>query len=98
MYLDFAKAFDKVDFNIVLEKIRKLGINGELLKWIKSFLTDRTQNVVVNGKTSHTMEVISVVPQGSVLGPLIFLILLEDIDSNVDYSKVRSFADNTVVP
>ena len=95
VYLDFAKAFDKVDFNIVLEKIRKLGINGELLKWIKSFLTDRTQNVVVNEMMSHTMEVISGVPQRSVLGPLIFLILLEDIDSNIDYSKVRSFADDT---
>ena len=95
IYLDFAKAFDKVDFNIVLQKIEKLGINGHTLDWIKSFLTNRTQKVVVNGTMSDTIQVISSVPQASVLGPLIFLILLEDIDYDVDHSQVRSFADDT---
>ena len=58
--------------------MKKLGINDEILKWITSFLTDRTQKVVVNGEQSDPHLVISGVPQGSVLGPLIFLILIGD--------------------
>ena len=95
IYLDFAKAFDKVDFGIVLQKIKKLGVDNKTFKWILSFLTGRTQNVVVNDQFSDEKPVISGVPQGSVLGPLIFLILLGDIDANVKASKVRSFADDT---
>ena len=95
IYLDFAKAFDKVDFGVVLRKIKKLGIDDQTFNWISSFLINRTQRVLVNGKSSDTKPVISEVPQGSVLGPLIFLILLGDIDENVTESKVRSFADDT---
>eukprot|EP00111_Clytia_hemisphaerica_P014640 TCONS_00043147-protein len=76
VYLDFSKAFDKVDHSIVLRKIKKLGIDGKLLQWLKSFLTERKQSVLVNGVTSESQQVISGVPQGSVLGPLIFLILI----------------------
>lgn len=97
IYLDFAKAFDKVDFNIVLQKIKRLGIQNETLNWITSFLTNRSQTVVVNGEHSNEKPVISGVPQGSVLGPLIFLILLGDIDDDVECSAVRSFADDTRV-
>jgi hypothetical protein len=95
VYLDFAKAFDKVDFSIVLNKISNLGINGKLYEWIKSFLTNRYQSVIVNGIKSDPQPMISGVPQGSVLGPLIFLILIGDIDKDIVKAFVKSFADDT---
>ena len=95
VYLDFAKAFDKVDHNILLHKLKNLGINGKTLRWIQNFLEDRVQRVVVNGKLSTAHQVISGVPQGSVLGPLLFLVLIGDIDSNILHSLIASFADDT---
>ena len=72
-----------------------MGIHGKLHKWIESFLKDRQQTVVVNGIKSEPQQVISGVPQGSVLGPLIFLILIGDIDHEVLLSLLKSFADDT---
>ena len=95
VYLDFAKAFDKVDHNILLHKLKSLGINGKTLRWIQSFLEDRVQRVVVNGQLSTPSQVISGVPQGSVLGPLLFLVLIGDIDENIVNSLIASFADDT---
>ena len=95
VYLDFAKAFDKVDHSIVLKKLSLLGIRGKILSWIESFLTNRTQKVMVNGFLSEPAPVISGVPQGSVLGPLLFLILIGDIDRNIAESFISSFADDT---
>ena len=95
VYLDFAKAFDKVDHNILLHKLKNLGINGKTLRWIQNFLQDRVQRVVVNGMLSTPHQVISGVPQGSVLGPLLFLVLIGDIDDGVLYSLIASFADDT---
>jgi hypothetical protein len=95
VYLDFAKAFDKVDFGIVLNKLKELGIKGKLGKWIHCFLTGITQKVVVDGISSSVKEVISGVPQGSVLGPLLFLIMIGDIDKSVLTAFLSSFADDT---
>ena len=95
IYLDFSKAFDKVDHRIVLSKLAGLGVRGKLLKWIQSFLTSRTQRVIVNGVLSEPCPVVSGVPQGSVIGPLLFLILLGDIDSNIVSCFLSSFADDT---
>ena len=95
VYLDFAKAFDKVDHNIVLQKLSSLGVRGKLLLWIKSFLISRTQRVMVNGILSDPSPVISGVPQGSVIGPLLFLVLLSDIDIDTVSSFLSSFADDT---
>jgi hypothetical protein len=97
VYLDFSKAFDKVDHQIVLSKLSLFGVRGKLLRWIESFLTNRTQRVVVNGFLSDPCPVISGVPQGSVLGPLLFLILLSDIDKKIASSFLSSFADDTRV-
>ena len=97
IYLDFAKAFDKVDFGITLMKLKSLGVSGKVGKWIYSFLTDRTQTVLVNGARSQKSDVQSGVPQGSVLGPLLFLILIGDIDENIATAFLSSFADDTRV-
>jgi len=92
--LDFSKAFDKVPHKRLLLKVRKLGINGQLLEWIKEWLKDRKQRVILNGKVSKWLPVLSGVPQGSVLGPLLFLIYVNDIDDCVS-SKISKFADDT---
>ena len=96
IYLDYSKAFDKVDFNIVLDKLLDMGVNGQVYDWIEAFLTNRIQFVTVNGFESEPQSVISGVPQGSVLGPLIFLVLVGDIDKDVSSdTNVKSFADDT---
>lgn len=97
IYLDFAKAFDKVDHQVIIDKLAILGIGGQLLKWIQSFISNRTQHVLVNGFLSNPSEVQSGVPQGSVIGPLLFLILIADIDAELGSSFLSSFADDTRV-
>ena len=95
IYLDFAKAFNKLEFNITLKKLKLLGIDGKVGRWLHSFLTNRKQTVVVNGEKSDPCPVISGVPQGSVIGPLLFLVLISDIDKEVAHSFLSSFADDT---
>ena len=96
IYLDFQKAFDSVPHKRLLSKLKATGINGNLLGWISNFLTDRTQQVTVNGALSQLIEVLSGVPQGSVLGPLLFLIFINDLPSCVQ-SDAYLFADDTKV-
>ena len=81
VYLDFAKAFDKVDHGVLLHKIKMLGITGKLGVWLYHFLTGRTHFVRLQGGVSFDSPVISGVPQGTVLGPLIFIILMCDINT-----------------
>src|SRR5215813_15473945 len=76
-YLDFQKEFDKVSHFKRTVKLWNIGIGGELLEWISAWLTDRKQSVVINGNCSHWTEVGSGIPQGSVLGPLLFLIYVK---------------------
>ncbi|KAK3879685.1 hypothetical protein Pcinc_015766 [Petrolisthes cinctipes] len=103
IYLDFAKAFDKVDHGIVMHKLSSMGIKGKLGKWIHSFLHGRFQRVAVNGTryvkscSACTCTYCSCVPQGLVLGPFLFLALISDIDTNVEHSITSSFADDTRV-
>ena len=96
IYLDFSKAFDKVDIGILCQKMKSLGITGTLGKWIHDFLTNRKQFILVNGAISCPSDVKSGVPQGTVLGPILFLILINDIDMDVT-SNVSLFADDTRV-
>ena len=97
IYLDFAKAFDKVDFGVTLTKLNEMGIRGKIGQWIYSFLTNRSQTVLVNQARSTQAEVKSGVPQGSVLGPLLFLVLIGDIDKDIAAAFLSSFADDTRV-
>ena len=93
-YLNFAKAFDKVDFLVTMRKLHSIGISGKVGQWVYSFLTERKQAVIVNGTKSNLSEVSSGVPQGSVLGPLLFLGLIGDIDKDITSTFVSSFADD----
>ena len=95
IYLDFSKAFDKVDFGILFHKMKDMGITGKLRKWFYHFLVYRTQFVRLPCGSSTDSHVISGVPQGTVLGPLSFLILMSDIDEGIVSSKIISFADDT---
>merc|ERR1712243_402715 len=95
VYLDFSKAFDKVNHNILLHKLINHGIKGKIGLWIKEFLYDRKFKVLVNGVMSEEQDVISGVPQGTVLAAILFVIMISDIDINVVESIVRSFADDT---
>ena len=94
IFLDFQKAFDKVPHNRLLLKLNSFGIDGNLLRWIQEWLHDREQRVVINGCSSVWNNVSSGVPQGSVLGPLLFLAYINDLD-NVVISSVKKFADDT---
>ena len=95
VYLDFAKAFDKVDHHILLRKLKHFGITKQVGIWLASFLSDRKQFVQIPGGISECGQVSSSVPQGTVLGPVLFLILIADITKNVKFSKISSFADDT---
>lgn len=96
VYLDFAKAFDKVSHTKLLNKLKSYGIQGDILNWIHSWLSNRKQRVVLNGEFSEWILVLSGVPQGSVLGPLLFIIFIDDIDiSALNISVLNKFADDT---
>ena len=93
-YMDFMKAFDKVPHRRLLENVKSYGIDGDILAWIRSFLEDRKQRVVVNGKHSSWREVTSGIPQGSVLGPLLFVLYINDL-LHTAISQVFLLADDT---
>ena len=94
--MDFSKAFDTVPHNRLLLKCSQYGVDGKINDWLSAFLKDRKQRVVVGGDYSQWADVVSGVPQGTVLGPLLFLIYINDLPENIN-SSVRLFADDCVL-
>ena len=96
--LDFSKAFDTVPHQRLLGKLEHYGVKGNLLRWVEAVLVGRTQTVQVDGAHSREEDVLSGVPQGTVLGPLLFLLHINDLSSHVHAdTRCRLFADDCLL-
>lgn len=96
-YLDFAKAFDTVSHEKLFHKLKQFGIRGKLLKWFRSFLENRTQFVKIEGVLSDPKPIISGVPQGTILGPVLFIIFINDLVNCVKHCKISMYADDAKI-
>jgi len=96
LHLDFQKAFGKVLYKRLIARLGEIGIKGNLLNWIKEWPKGRKQREVINGKASQWREMDSGVPQGSILGPLLFIIVINGIDEGI-VSDLLKFADDTKI-
>ena len=94
IYLDFQKAFDKCPHQRLLIKLKSHGMGNSIINWIEKWLTDRRQRVVVDGEVSSWKSVLSGVPQGFVLGPILFLVYINVLEEGVT-GKILKFADDT---
>ena len=96
--LDFSKAFDKVHHESLLQKLDHYGVRNNIHQWMSSFLSNRSQKVVLDGQESTSKPVLSGVPQGTVLGPLLFLIYINDMpDLLLEGTELRLFADDSLL-
>ena len=99
IYLDFAKAFDKVDYGILASKMKRKRVSGNVARWIINFISGRTHRVWANGEVSESVVIESGVPQGTVIAPLLFLIMIDDL-GNIevdDDTDIKAFADDSKI-
>ena len=95
IFVNLQKAFDTIEHDILLPKFEHYGIRGLANEWFKSYLSNRKQYVSINGHDSNLADVKFSVPQGSVLGPLLFLVYINDFSEALKFCNVRHFADDT---
>src|SRR6266516_6611094 len=95
IFMDFRKAFDTINFDILLKKIDHYGFRGCCLNWFRSYLLNRTQFTNVNGSSSDVKNISCGIPQGAVLGPLLFLLYINDLPNSVRQSQAKVFADDS---
>ena len=96
-FIDLKKAFDTINHEILLQKLPYFGLNMDIIKWIQNYLTNRRQKCTVNGMTSEEKDITCGVPQGSILGPLLFLLYVNDVGANMIHSNVLLYVDDTVI-
>ena len=97
LFIDLRKAFDTVPHNALISKLSRFGIKEKSLEWFKSYLSSRTQAVCIGNELSSHKNVLSGVQQGSVLGPVLFILYINDLVSSVQFSQVMMYADDTVI-
>ena len=97
VFIDLKKAFDTIDHQIMLQKLKNYGIDEMSLTWFESYLTNRTQKCRVNDHFSNSAPVTCGVPQGSNLGPILFLIYINDLPNCLNHATPRMFADDTSI-
>ena len=95
--MDISRAFDKVWHAVLIHKLRLAGISGDILEWLKDYLRNRQQGVCINGQFSCWADILAGVPHGSVLGPLLFLVFINDLTKVVRHTQIRLFADEWLV-
>ena len=96
-FLDLCKAFDTLDHKLLLTKLADFGLSKSSVNWFNAYLTNRTQSVNINGILSDAEPILYGVPQGSVLGPLLFIMYINDLPSVTKYCKVHLYADDTLL-
>lgn len=97
IFIDLSKAFDTVDHDLLLKRLQRIGFSDTVLRWFSNYLSDRTQCIVIDNYTSTSLEVTMGVPQGSVLGPILFSLYLNDLGRDLKAAKVHLYADDTIL-
>lgn len=97
LFIDLSKAFDSVDHTILLERLHNIGLDYKSCKWVENYLSGRSQAVIGDGFISEFLNIYKGVPQGSVLGPLLFSIHINDFNCGIKNSSIHLYADDSVI-